>query len=227
MTVPTSLFVVRRNGKAHVTGNSILATLSALCEFCINPKLIASGQTQTKHLASRFDEATPAYSTFRGAGGRAGRRRARLWYDSCSPADPQQVNSDITTDLAGNAITPDEIRALRGRKPYPRYGDAPWVQGPGGVMPYPIHEASLEELAAQIEPMATLGQEAESVQGQSEPGAMPSPSTNGQGPVNRLPSEETVPPETNFAEDAEIEEPNGKPTKYWANGRSTDKALTW
>ena len=100
-------------------------------------------------------------------------------------------------------------------------------------MPYPIHEASLEELAAQIEPMATLGQEDQATQEQgqeaSTAGVSPgsSPSANGQGPVNRLPSEETAPPETNFAEDAGIEEPNGKPTKYWANGRSLDKRLVW
>lgn len=221
----------------NMTYGSILATLGALCEFNFNPKLASSGETQTKHLASRYDETAPAYSS-RLAGGRASKRRVRLWYDSCSPADPQQVNSDIAQDLQGYAITPDEIRALRGRKPYPRYGNAPWVQGPGGVMPFPMHDDdTLAALAEQIAPLAQVGQAtggeqpddgmggAES-EGSDQGGAV-SPDV---GPINRLAgaSDGSVEvPETDFVQNAGIEEPNGKPTKYWANGRSRDKCLTW
>ena len=77
----------------EMTYGSVLATLGALCAFNFNPKLMSSGQTQTKHLASRYDERAPAYSTMTmgGHGGRASRRRVRLWYDDCVPADPQQV----------------------------------------------------------------------------------------------------------------------------------------
>lgn len=113
VTVPTGLFVVRRNGKAHITGNSeeqmagmilsafgvpkaaaglvndmtfgsILATLMNLCEGCINPLLVMLGQTDTKQLASRWDEDD---------------RKCKLWYDNTTPADPSQVNSDLTTDM--------------------------------------------------------------------------------------------------------------------------------
>lgn len=191
VTVPTGLFMVRRNGKAHITGN---------CAFCLNPKLAASGQTQTKHLASRYDERAPAFSTSQGAGGRSGRRRARLWYDDCVPADPQQVNSDLQADLAGYAITPNEIRALRGRKPYRNGGDDPMGQGPGGTAPIPLNTGdSLEALAQQLAPMAQMGVSS---------------------PVDRLSPTEGELPETDFAEDVGIAEPNRKPSKYWKNGRA-------
>ncbi len=74
--VPTGKFVVRRNGKVHITGN-------------------------------------------------------------CVPHDPQQINSDIQLDYSCAAISPNEIRALRGRKPWPYGGDNPMVQGPGGLQPLP------------------------------------------------------------------------------------------
>lgn len=211
-----------------MTYGSILATLSALCEFCLNPKLASSGQTQTKHLASRFDERAPAYSTYSRAGGRASKRRVRLWYDSCTPADPSQVNSDITTDLQGYALTPNELRALRGRKPYKNGGDDPMGSGPAGIMPITLNTGdSLEALAQSLEPMAQMT--GESKRPASGEGVSTERSEAAAGPVNRLPSEEGAAemPETDFSEDAGIDEPNGKPTKWWSNGRSHDKQLTW
>lgn len=220
-----------------MTYGSILATLGALCAFCLNPKLAASGQTQTKHLASRYDEKTPAFSSRSGAGGRAGNRRVRLWYDDCVPADPQQVNSDLQADLQGYAITPNEVRALRGRKPYKNGGDDPMGPGPGGIAPIPLNTGdSLEALAQQLEPMAALRQSGQ--QGAGQEGMGPADgggdfgtaSETAAGPVNRLPSAAgtDTAPETSFTEDAgPPEEPNGKPTKYWENGKSRDKCLTW
>jgi len=32
------------------------------------------------------------------------KRRVRIWYDDCVPADPQQVNNDIQQDIAAYAI---------------------------------------------------------------------------------------------------------------------------
>lgn len=170
VTVPTGLFVVRRNGKAHVTGNSeeqitnfilagfglsrssvglvtdmtfgsVLASLMGDCERCYNTLLTMEGQTETKHLASRFDEEVPAWSQGAGGahGGSGGWRRCRLWYDNCTPADPAQVNSDIQVDIQGHAMTPNMLLALRGRPPYKLGGDNPLVQGPGGLMPLPIN----------------------------------------------------------------------------------------
>ena len=216
----------------EMTYGSILATLGSLCAFCINPKLASSGQTQTKHLASRFDERAPAYSTFSGAGGRASRRQVRLWYDDCVPADPQQVNSDIAADTQGYAITPNEIRALRGRKPYRNGGDDPMGQGPGGVMPIPLNTGdSLEALAQQLEPMATMGQQGEGQGSAAGDAAGGGPPGTAAGPVNRLPGTPSQEmggvPETDFNSGGAIEEPNGPPTKYWSNGRGRDKALAW
>lgn len=217
----------------EMTYGSILATLGALCAFNLNPKLSSSGQTMTKHLGSRFDEKAPAYSTMTGGGygGRSSYRRVKLWYDDCVPADPQQVNSDLQADLQGYAITPDEIRALRGRKPYPRYGDVPWVQGPGGITPFPMDDNSLEALAESLEPMATMGQQQEQEQGPGGPAE--DPSAAAASPTNRLSGEppslaeaSDEAPEADL-NDAGVEEPNGQPTKYWQNGRSQDKCLTW
>ena len=147
---------------------------------------------------------------------------------NCVPADPQQVNSDIQADLVGYAITPNEIRALRGRKPYKQGGDDPMGPGPGGTVPIPLNTGdSLEALAQQLAPMAEMGKEeeqgpAEGAEGQS--GDVPEAAA---GPVNRLPSAaEGEAPETDFG-GAGIAEPNSPPTKYWANGRSRDKQLVW
>lgn len=194
----------------NMTYGSILATLGALCAFCLNPKLAASGQTQTKHLASRFDERTPAYSTRGGVGGRSGMRRVRLWYDDCVPADPQQVNSDIQADGQLYAITPNEVRALRGRKPYRAGGDDPMGPGPGGVTPIPLNTGdSLEALAQQLGPMAELkGGGAE--QGPVEADGALIEGAGSAGPTNRLAQFEAPEPDS-----AGIDEPNGQPTKGW------------
>jgi phage portal protein BeeE/2'-5' RNA ligase len=126
---------------SDMTFGSVLATLMSFCEQCINPLLAQEGQVETKHLASRFDEELPAWSTLTagGHGGSGGWRRCKLWYDNCTPADPAQVNSDLTTDMAANAITPNEVRVLRGRPPYKLGGDNPIVSGPGGLMPMPLN----------------------------------------------------------------------------------------
>lgn len=241
VTVPTGLFIVRRGGKALVTGNSeeqirdmilstfrvppsavgivkemtygsILATLAAFCAYCLNPRLTSRGQMMTKRLASRWD--------------RPG-RRVRLWYDDCVPADPQQVNSDIDTDARNYAITPNEVRALRGRRPYRVGGSDPIVSGPGGPMPLPLNTGdSLEDFAKLVEPMASVGQ-----QGGGEEGGMPAPGgeeggdqegADGGGQdqdplaqaLGQVQAEE--PDETDLAEDtAAPEEPNGKPSKSY------------
>lgn len=124
-----------------MTFGSVLASLMGDCERCYNTLLTMEGQTETKHLASRFDEEVPAWSQGAGGahGGSGGWRRCRLWYDNCTPADPAQVNADIAVDLQGHAMTPNMLLALRGRPPYKLGGDNPLVQGPGGLMPLPIN----------------------------------------------------------------------------------------
>lgn len=136
-----------------MTFGSILATLMQLCEGALNPKLAMLGQRRTKSLASRWDEKLPAWSTTSGSGhgGSALERKVKLWYDNCTPADPAQVNSDLATDFQCYAATPNEVRVLRGRKPYKLGGNNPMVQGPGGVMPLPINEEeSMDDLGAMV-----------------------------------------------------------------------------
>lgn len=79
-------------------------------------------------------------------GGKGSSRKVRLWWDDCVPADPQQVNSDLAEDRNHFAITPNEVRALRGRSPYRFGGDNPMFQGPQGLMPLPIN--AYEDLSA-------------------------------------------------------------------------------
>src|SRR5581483_6226868 len=131
---PASVGIVK-----EMTYGSILATLAALCTYCLNPRLVARGQTWTKHLARRWD--TPGYGV-------------RIWYDDCVPADPDQINKDIDTDVRAYAISPNEIRAMRGRKPWRYGGKDPMAQSAGGVMPLPLETGeSLDTFAELIKPM--------------------------------------------------------------------------
>lgn len=99
------------------------------------------------------------YSTA-GYGGRSSRRKVRLWWDDCVPADPSQVNSDMAEDRAHFAITPDEVRAIRGRHPYKFWGGDPIAQGPAGLMPLPINTGrDLSEYAELLKPMTEQAQE--------------------------------------------------------------------
>lgn len=166
----------------EMTYGSLLAAAANLCANALNVRLIMAGQTGTKHLASRWDEEVPAWSQgtdiYRDSntglhthGGKSGVRRVRLWFDDCVPADPTQVNADIQADAAQYAITPNEIRALRGRKPYRYGGDDPLVQGPGGIQPLPMNSReNLDELAQLV---GEYNQTAGGQQGGQEQGGGP------------------------------------------------------
>lgn len=174
----------------EMTYGSLLASLASFCAHGLNPDLAMIGQRDTKSLASRWDDdEAPAWSSA-SHGGRSVRRRVRSWYDDCVPADPTQVNSDISTDISCYAITPNEVRAMRGRKPYKYGGSDPMVQGPGGPMPLPLNtgeDADLEQLAQLIKPMTQGGQE-----------------QGGQQPQPEL-----------AAPQLGVQEPNGEPEKRW------------
>ncbi len=206
-----------------MTYGSVLATLAQLCENCINPRLAMRGQALSKQLASRWSTEG---------------RRIKIWWDNCTPADPAQVNSDITTDLQADAITPNEVRALRGRKPYRNGGDDPMGQGPGGKQPIPLNTGEdLSDLASLIKPMTEQGGEQPGAGG-----AMSGMGNEGKPPL-ALPDESEQPRDElpdddeeevkNPLEPAEIEEPNSKPNKqlevgndsYWilSKGKGTCK----
>lgn len=118
----------------------ILAAMAGFCTFCINPRLSMRGQALTKHLGPMFKRAP---------------KPIRIWWDDCTPSDPQQTNSDITTDMQAHAITPNEVRQLRGRPPYTYGGDDPLVSGPGGIVPLPINTGDDQTDLSELVP--TLG----------------------------------------------------------------------
>lgn len=229
-----SLFRVPKTAVGIVqdmTYGSILATLSSLCVYCLNPKLAMAGQTETKHVASRWDEVTPAYSTLAagGHGSRSTGRHVRTWYDDCVPADPDQVNKDISTDATQYAITPNEIRALRGRKPYELGGDNPIGQGAGGPTPLAINVpedvSELADIMAQMT-QAQGDSPGETAEGQPEPqrpkeGAV---TAEAEAPVNNLAGA------TDMADDAAgVAHPNGKPSKSVMKGQLDNavEGLSW
>lgn len=88
------------------------------CQFTVNPLLKFLGEALTCHLAHRFDEDLV------------------LWWDDCSPDDKAQLNADIQVDIAARAITPNEIRSLRGRPAFEHGGDDP--MGTMGEVPIPF-----------------------------------------------------------------------------------------
>lgn len=224
-----------------MTYGGILATLGALCVYCLNPKLALVGQTETKHVASRWDETTPAYSTMTagGYGSRSTNRKVRTWFDDCVPADPDQVNKDLAEDRASYAITPNEVRALRGRKPYELGGDNPIGQGAGGPTPLAINVP--EDVSELADIMAQMTQAQGASPGETAEGA-PEPD-KGEGAVGaggedkpaevldhrfnpprpkkpKLTGAEAESPVNNLAgatdmadDTAGVAHPNGKPTK--------------
>lgn len=183
----------------NMTYGSLLATLGQAYEWCINPDLRLLGIVLTKHLSSRWDEPS---------------RRVKMWWDNGVPADPQQVNSDIAQDIQGYSITPNEIRALRGRKSYRFGGDEPMGQGPGGIMPIPMNNKDvLDEWADQVAAVTEAtgaGEEELALTGET-----PEQLTVDQE-GEQLEENETGPQEQDqegVSGDAQIEEPNGKPQK--------------
>ncbi len=203
----------------EMTYGSIMACLGSLCVFALNPRLSMRGQNRTKHLASQFDEVVPAWSQSghegRDSGGSRYTRRIKLWYDDCIPANPEQVNADIATDVGVYAITPNEVRALRGRAPYRRGGDDPITQGPGGAMPLPLQTGdSLQDLANLIEPMTKPQQEAMATEDLAAQGIDDSGKPQQPGGAEGLSADDHGP--TGLEPPEEI---NGPPSKAWQRKR--------
>lgn len=214
--VPTGLFVVRRNGKAHITGN---------CEGALNPCMTMVGKTATKNMASRWDERTPAFSSNTGkAGGYSGtgvHRRVVMWYDDTVPANPQQVNDDIQTDIAAYAITPNMVLAMRGREPYAHGGDDPIVNGPGGPAPLPLNTGESTDLLAELTAaMSKPAQEAAATEGLASEGLDKKGDETKVGvpeeqPEQKLDSATAANPATDAGPP---ENPNGRPQKWFGVG---------
>jgi len=128
-----------------------------------------------------------------------------LVYDFESPLGFIVVNGVCVSNC--HAITPNEVRALRGRASYKHGGDDPIVMGPGGPMPFPINTGEdIEDLAELIKPFA----QPEQAEQQAEEGGMlelpEQPTTEGASELPEAPEIEEV-------ESIVPEEPNGKPSK--------------
>jgi 2'-5' RNA ligase/phage portal protein BeeE len=211
-----SLFAVPKAAVGIAEGmtyGSVLAVLATLCSQCLNPRLLMRGQALTKHLGSRWS--TPG-------------RSVRIWYDDCVPADPAQVNADLQADERFLAVTPNEVRALRGRKPYEYGGDDPFYSG----KPVPINTG--EDLSRfnrlvnppKLKPEDKIPTPGEPTGGGGFGGAIPGveggegvplgPEGSGELEENQEPIEAggaTTAPYNNPAEEGGIQVPNGRPQR--------------
>lgn len=88
---------------------SAYAPHNQFVRFRVNPILTYFGQRMTEKVIRK----TKGYED-----------GILFWHDRVVN-DPVQINADIQTDLAGGAITPNEIRDIRGRPHYEHGGDDP------------------------------------------------------------------------------------------------------
>lgn len=91
-----------------MTYGSVLAASAGFMQSTVNPLLRYFGQVITEKVAWKYDD------------------QLRVWWEDLTPQDPELVEKQIQTDLMAGAITPNELRILRGREPYPDgRGDLP------------------------------------------------------------------------------------------------------
>lgn len=102
---------------AQMTYGSVAAAQAGFFTMTINPLLRFLGQQITEKLAWVYDDTL------------------RVWWEDTTPDDPEMIEKRIQTDLLAGAITPNEVRALRGRAAYKGGGDDPLVAKNLAVMP--------------------------------------------------------------------------------------------
>lgn len=85
----------------NMTYGAILSAMCAFTSFKINPRLVYLGQVLTEKLARQFDP------------------KLRVWWPDATPEDPTNRERELLTDIKAQAITRNELRALRGRAPWP------------------------------------------------------------------------------------------------------------
>jgi HK97 family phage portal protein len=91
-----------------MTYGSVMASHAGFMQQTINPLLRYFGQVITEKVAHRYDESL------------------KVWWEDITPHDPELVEKQIQTDLMCGAITPNEVRIMRGRQPFPTaWGDNP------------------------------------------------------------------------------------------------------
>ena len=85
-----------------------MASHAAFMQQTINPILRYFGQVITEKVARNYDDSL------------------KVWWEDITPHDPELVEKQIQTDLMCGAITPNEVRIMRGRQPYPtEWGNTP------------------------------------------------------------------------------------------------------
>lgn len=107
----------------QTTFASMLASRAHWYQGLIRPTCVFLGSIYTERLAPKFSSDDP--------------RRRVVYFDDPTPTDAAQLNSDIQADAAIGAISPNEVRTLRGREPWPYGGDDPMA--PMGTSPVPWH----------------------------------------------------------------------------------------
>jgi hypothetical protein len=183
----------------NMTYGSVLATLASWCSMSLVARLTMRGQRLTKDLGGEWDDEEGAI---------------RIWYDDPTPVDPAQLNSDLEADWGMMAVSPNEIRAIRGRKSWKLGGDNPMGQGPGGIVPYPLNvEEKSEDLNKLVDKL--VQDQNQGGPGGGMPGmpGMPGAEAGGEHPEAEGESQ-GGPAEIKIPEnDTGIEKPNGKPSK--------------
>lgn len=106
------------------------------CHEALNPLASFLGQTVSEKLC-------PLFST--------DKRQVRYWYEDFVPDDPTHLEQTIKTDLLCGAVTPNEVRILRGRQPYPY----DWADSP--VLPVNMAPLSSAQGGAHQDPATLLG----------------------------------------------------------------------
>lgn len=101
-----------------MTYGSLMADHVGFAVNTINPLLRWMGQIVTEKLARRFSP------------------DLRVWWDDTTPDDPQLLETQLKTDMASGSVTPNEVRMMRGRRPYQYGGDDPIIASIGLVLPW-------------------------------------------------------------------------------------------
>lgn len=102
-----------------VNGQALLAADQLFCSNAVNPLYRQFGQTATEHFRKAYDDKT-----------------LRVWWDDRTPEDPKVIEERLKTDMNMLAVTPNEVRIMRGRKPYPAGGDDPFMPHVGLILPW-------------------------------------------------------------------------------------------
>lgn len=86
---------------AGMTYGSNSAAQAGFYMMAVNPLLKFFGQVVTEKLARMYD------------------KDCVVWFESKTPNDPDLTEKQIQTDLMTGSITPNEVRMMRGREPFP------------------------------------------------------------------------------------------------------------